>query len=407
MHIDDYEVALRINEVLGGMFGHILKYKTLGVGRSQDVLLPSERAFLARSLNRLSDSVVEGPWQKALHDTASAVQSNNRGAISPFQNRWRMIGQQIGLSKILAVKADGEAARYFLAQMLFLEALHWRNPLDCLFFAACQNAVHKALRSEFGGTETQYTQAFLSVLPQIVRDNIVKPFNELTSGLPRRCHLQFATASMQGPGNKDLQGADLAIVVGTLLCRKPVWRVVLLQAKVETSRGKSNVGYKRGAQLAEILSSGTGAYLFYPKPEAKKIFIPTVRLAEEVFADVYDKPGKPKFGNIDTCGADGSAWDFAAFIALRMRRPTASDPGRVFRSTEAVASALSIGRELPLDGKQDRPKGLLIASALPQLDVLEFLPLLEANYPTSDFAGLPGISDPIPKPKGSRSRYGR
>jgi hypothetical protein len=428
MKIEDGVLASRIEEVLGGMFVAIRELKSQGVGRPQAILVPSERAFLTQSLSRLSDWVVEELWRKALDDATFAARGTSRGSIGSFRNQWRLIGKETGLFEILASKTDGDAARYFLAQMLVAETRHWRDPLDCLFFAACQNAVHKAVRAEFGRTEPQYTRAFLRFLPEIVKEGIVEPFGELGSDLPEEFHLQFATASMEGPGNKDLQGADLAIVVGTLLYDRPVWRVVLLQAKSERARGKSSAGYKRGAQLAEILSTGMGAYLFYPKVVSERIFIPTVRIAEDVFADIHRSRSsscraslrrtgihfakkhsiETRWVNIDPCGGvEGPAWDLASFIALEMRRPRSFGPGRVFPSVKAVADALSIGRERPIEGLSGRPRNLLIASTSPRLDVLEFQPIIHADYASWSFSGLPRLSEPRPGPRGRRTGSGR
>lgn len=396
MPIDSSLVASRVDEVLGGMFASVMKLKARGVGMPQSRLRASERAFLTQSLTHLSEWLVEDPWNSALERAASAIRSKSRGAKSDDQNQWRLLGQRTGLDKLLSSEKDGEAAKYLLAQGLALDARHWHGHLDALFFAACQLAVHEAVRSVFGRIEVAYTEAFLRVLTKTVRESVVDPLRGLGPGLPEDLHLQFATASMQ-EGN-DLQGADLAIVVGTLLYGKPMWRVVLLQAKSEKSQGKSEIGYKEGAQLAEILSTGMGAYLFYPKAKYEKIFVPTVRLAEHVFADAYKGLNDPEFGEIDPCGADGSAWDFASFVALEMRRPRVFGPGRVFPTVEAVADALSLGRERPLEPARSQPKGLVVASASPALDVLEFWPRLKANYPESDFSGLPGDLAPSPEP---------
>lgn len=397
MTLDRNVLMSCVAQGLGGLGMSIFDLKADGVGMPQRRLRQEERAFLARSLDHLAEWLDPEVWDDALAGACSGIRSRSRGMTDSHQNLLRVLGLRTRLGKLLASDVDGSAARYLLAQGFSLDARYWRSPMDALFFAACQQAAHEAMRSVFGDTETQYTKAFLTIMPEVVRSKVVKPLQGLASVLPEDFHLQFATVSMEGgKGGRDIQGADLAIVIGTMLYERPVWKVVLLQAKAEKSQGRSDVGHNEGAQLAEILSTGMGGYLFYPIVKRENVFIPTVRLAEHVFADAYGIRGEASLTDIDPCGTDGSAWDFASFVALEMRRSNATHPGRVFPTAQAVADALSLDRKRPLGVKP--PQGLLIASTTPVLHVQEFRPLVGPEYTRRDTFGLPPPVDLTPSP---------
>ena len=149
-------------------------------------------------------------------------------------------------------------------------------------------------------------------------------------------------------GWKDRIGADLAVVSGTIIEGVPVYRMVLLQAKMEKPRGSANVSQRGGEQLRELLGSGMGFYLFYPAVFQNRVFLPTVRSAEDVSRDVHSGKG-PNY-RVDVCRGDGGepAWDFPAFLAIAMASPDPGGPGRIFPDVSSVCRVLSEGRKKPL-----------------------------------------------------------
>lgn len=159
---------------------------------------------------------------------------------------------------------------------------------------------------------------------------------------------------------RDIAGADLALVVGVRVLGVPRYRVVLMQAKHEHPDWwrQGNVGHKKGAQLSELLSSGMGYYLFYPKPMEDPALgretrlMPVVRSAEAVFRDVAHSiiPGSRYRVNIYS-DSDGrvDAMDFAQFLSVAMCGDTL-DIGRLFPTVPSVADALGVpGRPLVPD----------------------------------------------------------
>ncbi len=174
---------------------------------------------------------------------------------------------------------------------------------------------------------------------------------------------------------KDHMGADLAIVVGASVLGLPRFRVVLIQAKHADARqrDRANVGRNEGRQLDNLLSTGMGYYLFYPRvvTDAEGCdtrLLPTLRPAPAVFADVATAASTSNRYMVG-CHADrvGSvdATDFAEFVASRMAGDDLS-VGRLFPCAQSAAAALEV------KGKPLVPQ-VLACDLSGRLSVLEFL----------------------------------
>ena len=385
-----------ITRVVAGKQVAVLGHKRSGIGLPHDTLSAGEASFLGRALRRLRCRVVPELLDPELEAASEAVRLPVLPGRRP-RSGWRALAEETNLHAHVVRAAD--LVKYFIAQVVSLDVRIWPADNDALFFAACQLAVHQAYHNEFKNTEPDYTRSLWRVFPDVIENYVIDILRRNGGEPPNGIFLHFATAWM-GVG-KDLQGSDLAFVVGTKLHGKPVWRVVLVQAKREKARGYADVSYKDGAQLAEILATGMGFYLFYPIVHCGKSFIPTVRLAEDVFEKIHDPASPESIDAVESCGGGGTAWDLASFVALEMTRPETFGIGRIFQSVEAVADALSLGRKGPLEAvgtKARRPAYLFVASTSPDLDVLEFRPLLEQDYGNFKFFGTSDAASPSPVP---------
>ena len=178
---------------------------------------------------------------------------------------------------ILGVSSTGQSPlppdRINLAsQFLAMTAGLWDNPAQAMLYSASQAASHRVLRQSLGETEPSITTAFCEELRSTLGRDFIRPLWEARIVLPPGCHLEFGTASMQG--HADRLGADLAVVIGAEIGGIPQYRVALLQAKRGRLQGTANVSQGGGEQLRQILETGMGFYLFYPKKIERRVFCP-------------------------------------------------------------------------------------------------------------------------------------
>lgn len=259
-----------------------------------------------------------------------------------------------------------------------MQAHSWNDPVSAILYAASQAAAHHALRDP-ELDEPSVNSSLYETLPARL-DDIVSAYRLADCSLPPRKFLHAGVAKMER--NKDHMGADLAMVVGANVLGVPRVRVVLLQAKHADpkQRNRVNVGQNGGRQLDELLSTGMGYYLFYPRPVTdaggrETRLMPLVRDARGVFADVASTVGKAarfmvgchgrRDGTVDAC-------DFAQFSALEM----ASDSlvvGRLFPSAETAAEALVV------NGKPLAPE-IVVVDRSRHLSVLDFLKTMKGHH---------------------------
>lgn len=210
-----------------------------------------------------------------------------------------------------------------------------------MLYAASQAAAHEVIATCQGKTEGETT----GILTEKVRTNLANFFEAARvakAPLPKGVFLDVGTASMQG--QKDWLSADLALIVGTNIMGRPMYRVAVLQAKWDSGVGKIDVRHDRGRQLDEIMSTGMGYYISYPKKYDGRSSMMTVLPAENVFGSVWAGVRRPRFVVNSQFCSGGAAWDFATFVATAMTSETDLKLGRVFRSAKEAADALFEGR---------------------------------------------------------------
>lgn len=246
-----------------------------------------------------------------------------------------------------AARAEWAGRGFLVTQFLAMTAGLWGSPSQAMLYSATQAASHRAFRACRGQGEIETTAELTCQLRSVLGERFVATLNRENIRLPPGAFLDFGTASMQGW--RDRLGSDFALVVGTTVNDIPVYRVAVFQAKWEGSRGSANVSQGGGRQLRELLATGMGYYVFYPRAVDAKAFVATVRSAASVDSDVHGPSGRPKY-DVDVCCARGGsdpAWDFATFVTVAMTSPE-NGVGRVFPDADAVAEALSKDRKEPL-----------------------------------------------------------
>lgn len=240
-----------------------------------------------------------------------------------------------------------------IAALAAVDIRKWQDPVRAILFAAGLHATHDAMR----GRRTVEPN-----LNQMILDGYRNAFRIILDGyrrekacLPPDKFLHAGIASMQE--KTDIAGADLALVVGTRVFGIPRYRVVLLQAKHEQSgqTRQGDVGYGNGDQLAELLSSGMGFYMFYPAAVEDPFLgretrlLPVVRSAEAVFADAaqFGSPrGRYKVNMFSDRDGNVDATDFTQFLSFLMCSDVLN-VGRLFPTVSSVADALGVpGRPL-------------------------------------------------------------
>lgn len=287
--------------------------KRLGTGRSHCQATSDEVAFLNVSLRRLA--AARGMEDFDLPDTA--LHSSPDEAMS-------------------------------MAAVAAMDIRKWQDPVRAILFAAGLHASHDAMRGR-RTVEPNLNQMILDGYRNAFR-TILDGYRREKACLPPDKFLHAGIASMQE--KKDIAGADLALVVGTRVLGIPRYRVALVQAKHEQS-GRTRqgyVGHGQGEQLAELLSSGMGFYMFYPAAVEdpslgrETRLLPVVRSAEAVFADTAQSASPRGRYNVRIfSNRDGNvdATDFAQFLSSVMCSDVLS-VGRLFPTVSSVAEALGV-----------------------------------------------------------------
>jgi len=332
-----------IKMIFRNFMDQVITAKGKGFGQSPTRLTPDESTVLQENYQRLSSATVADAWKTRFRNRWKAYNRLHTKEKSPHQ-LFQICSDVLGLPPNTS---DSEIIEreYLLAHLFSMRVDQWDDPAKAIIYAAAQAASHQVSFTCQDRSEVETSV----ILTEEIRKNIVRvidAINNEKTPLPPGSFLDFGSASMQGW--RDLQGADFAVVVGTVVLGRPMYRVVLFQAKWNSSREYADISHKDGQQLDDILSTGMGYYVFYPKTFHSKAFITTVISAEDIFTDVWRADESPCF-NVNTRGGRGQpAWDFALFLAAGMASSDDIRCGRLFPDAKSVAEALSIGRTKPL-----------------------------------------------------------
>ncbi|MBY0250374.1 MAG: hypothetical protein K2X54_03165 [Methylobacterium organophilum] len=253
------------------------------------------------------------------------------------------------------VEAADAPRAYVVAQYRAIQAKAWASPGQAIVYAAAQAAAHSTLSTAQGQPEPEVSIDLMKEFVIAVRDTFIPAMEGEGAHLPEGHFLDVAMGSTNN--QKDRLGADFAVVTGVIVDDVVKYRVVLFQAKWEDTkqRNKADVWHDGGNQLSELLATGLGYYLFFPRRywEAGKerpVFLPTVRSAENVGRDAHAITGDT-VRKVDTCvgsQAGDVAWDFAGFLGLTLASLQDDGIGAVFDTPAEVADLLSQKRKRPL-----------------------------------------------------------
>lgn len=334
-----------------GAFGRlratVARGKLAGVASLPRRLTPAQQLVLRKGLERLYAANVrpslEADVRRALEAMAAPDGATGTAAA------WLRLGPALGVGDdaLDPDTAEEEGRGYLVAQTLAMSPRYWDDPVQAILFTAVQYGLEVALRRRRGKPEPLRTEAVVHHMQSAVEHRVVPAMDRARAHLPDTHTLDLGVASMQE--GRDLLAADLAVVAGVHVLGRPMYRVVLFQAKTVTTTGRADVGRNEGRQLDAFLSTGMGWYLLYPEHARSGAFIATVRPAVEIFREVWADRSAPAFTAVEACGGEGSpAWDFASFVSIAMSSGSDLSLGRLFPTAEAAAGALSGDRKRPL-----------------------------------------------------------
>ncbi|PWI54412.1 hypothetical protein B5K03_09510 [Rhizobium phaseoli] len=339
-HYSDWPSVHPVKSIFNELIQAVVDAKGEGIGASHSTPTSQELEALEQGARRLVSAGVQDGWGQAHRDkwTHSRLADWNEDPF--FKICSTVMGLKRGAPERELIERD-----YLMKQFLSMHANAWSDSAKAILYAAAQAASHEVSRTCQGRSEVE-TSAKLTERIGANIHRIIDAVNASATPLPSGVFLDFGSASMQGW--RDWQGADFAIVVGTTVLGRPMYRVALFQAKWEIARGKTNVSHGDGGQLDEIHSTGMGYYVSYPNTFHGRAFFTTVRPVPDVFRSVWESEDPPSF-DIDTCHDRGqAAWDFAAFLAIAMTSQDDLSCGRLFPNAQAVSDVLSLGRDKPL-----------------------------------------------------------
>lgn len=392
-----YDEDLDWDRVWAWKHDHPVVRAFAGIGREIAVRKGKLREPEAEFVRRRS-VFLEGSLSRLLANTADSFEEELRQRLSPPESassgpntrsvlRRRAVGTAVA---DLPVVNTGEALGphvFALAQLMAPNVRYWTRPVVGVVYAACSYALHEVAFYNQGSDERKHNQGYVDYFRSALKDRIITPMFQAGVRFPADAFLDFGTATMEG--RRDLQGADFAVVLGLRVLGRLLWRVVLFQGKREAASGWPGVGEGDGDQLEELLSTGMGAYVFYPLGSDGRIFLLPVRPAASVFRDVWENKERPRWA-IDPYGSKADpAVDIASFIAFDMADDTDLSLGRLFGDPKHVAAALSLGRPTALN------PDVLVMDLTGELHVGAVLEQLQAlGYRIDGVMGLPRADQP-------------
>lgn len=331
----------------GRMRATVAQGKLAGASSLPKRLTERQQCVLRAALERLyAGGVRPGLAEDArggLGVMASSGEVTGKGA------GWRRLAPTLGLGAgaFDQDRAGMEGRHYLVAQMLAMSPRYWDDPVQAILFAVIQYGLEVALRRARSKPEPVKTEALLHFIQSAVELRVIPAMDAAKAALPETHTLDIGTASMQE--GRDLLAADLAVVAGVHVLGRPMYRIVLFQAKNATATGSADVERNEGRQLDTLLSTGMGWYLFYPAFARSGAFITTVRPATDVFREVWDTRRGPAFRNVDAYGGEHApGWDFATFVSIALSSESDLSLGRLFPDAETAAKALADDRGRPL-----------------------------------------------------------
>lgn len=315
---------------------------------------------------------------------------------------WEPLAPTLGLvaGSFDAERAKNEGRQYRLAQIQAMSPLYWLDPVQGILFSTMHYGLELALRRKRRKPEPLKTEALLSNLHVALWDHIIPAMDKAKVRLPATHTLDVGTASMQD--HRDLLAADLAIVAGVRILGRPMYRIILFQAKNATVTGRVDASEGGGGQLDKLLSTGMGWYLFYPTYRGKGTFIPTARPAIDVYREVWQGDAPPSFKLPTAYGDEASpAWDFASFVSIAMSSDTDLTLGRLFPDIESAATALTDDGKKPLAADIiafDRTGSLRLNDFIDATAAIGYKERRALSFPTArDIIARPDDEDDVPE----------
>lgn len=344
-HAPAWSAEHSVVAAFGRMRLAVLRGREAGVARLPPELSSSQSDLLRSGLDRLG----AGERPDMIRRTARSILHDLGTPLGPRTRQWAEHAKVLGLvpGRFDPALAEEEGRHYLLAQALAMSPKRWADPVHAILYTTLQYALELSLRQKLLRPEPLKTEALLHHLQSALEHRVIAPINRSGAHLPSRRSLDFGTASMQAA--RDVLAADLAVVVGVRVHGRPVYRVVLFQAKRASAGGRVNLGPGGLRQLDVLLSSGMGWYLLYPSK--RDGFFATVRPAGQLFAEFWSAPrhrGTPRLSAFGSKGRE--AWDLASFVSMAMTSDSDTSLGRLFPDAASAAAALSDGGRQPLVG---------------------------------------------------------
>ncbi len=353
-----------------------LRDSVAAVRGSASNCLPSRLSLVQQQVLRANREriLAAAPHPELQVQAANALQRVRRGVLDDAGRTERMFAQMLGLP---AADMDLDRVRREGRDFAFLQCLamrpgYWDDPVRFILFSVFTYAFELAMGRRYGKPEPIRTEALVNFVHSAVEHRIITAMNDARAFLPARHRLDLGTGSMQE--RHDLLAADLAVIVGVEVCGRPMYRVVLFQAKHLASDGQLNLTVAERGQLDKLLSTGMGWYLFYPKSEEAGRFLGVTMSARDVFQSVWCSPRDRRRAGVDVFGSGTRrpVWDFPSLVGVGMYSNLLK-PGRLFPSAAAVNQALSLDRAKPLVA------GLIAADTTKSLQLRDILDAAAAS----------------------------
>ncbi|MCC0808659.1 hypothetical protein FPV16_21020 [Methylobacterium sp. W2] len=328
-----------------------LETKRRGFGNLAQIPSAGELKVLEAGLQRLG-AAGAAPSPSGTDEFGWIVDDPDAPGVDHDRSTWlEMMGLPSGTPWPL--QGAYAARAYVVAQYRAIQARGWATPGQAIVYAAAQMASHNTLSTVQGQDEPEVTIKLITEFSNTIRDVLIPAMEGEGAHLPEGQFLDVATASTSN--HSDRLGADFAVVTGLVIDGVVKYRVALFQAKWEdeNQRGKADVWHKGGGQLAELLSTGIGYYLFYPRryregEKARPVFLPTVRSARDVERDALALT-TTTVRMVDTCnGTADVAWDFGGFLGLALASLENNGVGGIYDTQKEVVELLSRKRKRPL-----------------------------------------------------------
>jgi hypothetical protein len=378
-------------DAYGRMRMAVVRGRMAGVSALSDEPTDAQVRVLTASLRNLGSDERTATVLEASRKILYSLAEPGAAAAHPWRDYARILGLEIGAFE--AERAEAEGRHFLLAQALAMSPRRWADPVQGILFTVVQYGLELALRRRLRRPEPLKTEALLHFVQGAMEHKIIGAMDKAGAHLPEERSLDFGTASMQA--HRDLLAADLAVVAGIRVHGKPMYRVVLFQAKRASRQGWADLSEGQGRQLDVLLSSGMGWYLFYPDEGGG--FPAVVRPACELFAEVWSGRDGPALRRACTYGPEAhEAWDLATLVSVAMASTTDTTLGRLFPDARLAAAALS-SEGHPLAGEViafDATGSLALRDFFDAATTLGYEGRPVVGLPSSRYADVPDREEP-------------